>query len=648
MQDTTKFVLDLNKAKPSEYAVLMYDAFGKIGSDFTGGNINRPGSARECLLAQAHNFSGQYCQVILKQEQTKYFVGICVPDSCSEAEVQTLVVYEAFHYKNKSLVPPYPSMFLLDSMQGIYMIQCLSENVSPDSSAIICLFMCCLLIAVPLAATIYIAVIKWKHEKEAFPSDASRLHCSPNDYGTLLKDEAHKNEEDHSKVRGNPKAECSDVKEENSKKSYLYNVLQAFSLQKCAAGVWTTESASENYSSLNGIRILSLLWIISGHTIQLSAWNNLDNEKRWKETVENNPLYIFAYSGPVYLAVDTFLLVGGLLSVKSLFSFIQKADDKISMWLVVNYLFKRFKRIQPLHLYTVCLVIGLFSVIPKGSFWFIVESGIENCKRYWWSNVLLINNLFTTADMCTPWTWYLSVDFQFYISTPLLVLLYRRNKYAMIAVASIFLLISCLISALLTAFLQLPVHQPTTLAYETYFQYYYNKPYARYGPYVVGIILGIFMKTKNGHILEHRWQAALGWITTFTVMALLVGMAYILQEVPQYPSVAHAVYQGLHRTVWAAAVAWIILACEEGYGGFINTFLSLNIWIPFSNISFACYMIHPVLIILYNGKQETSIHYTDMNFFYLFMGNLALTVILGYALTVLIEKPYLFLKICKR
>ncbi|MBN3296794.1 NRF6 protein, partial [Amia calva] len=623
----------------------VYDAFGKMGSDFEGGNINRPGSPHECLLVQAHNFSGQYCQVILNQDQVKYFVGICVPDSCDEVEVQTLVVYETFQYKNRSMVPPIPSVFLLDSSQDVYMTECFAKSVFPDASAMICLLVCIVSTAIPLGATIYTAVLKWKRGREILPGTAITFKCNSNHYGTLPSKDIPNSSKNGSAVKENCKQECSDAEEVNSKKNYLYTVLQGLSLQNWVSGALSTRSMKGSYSSLNGIRVLSLLWIISGHNVQLSAWNNLDNFKRWKETVESNPLYVLAYSGPVYLAVDTFLLLGGLLSVKSFFSLIQKADDTMTIKLIINYCFCIsivLGRIQPLHLYIVCLCIGLLSVISKGSFWFIVEFGIDNCKKYWWSNVLLINNLFTTADMCAPWTWYLSADFQFYITTPFLIFLYRRSKYAMIAIATILLLISCLLGALLTAFLQLPVHQPTTLAYISYFQYYYNKPYTRYGSYLVGILLGILMKTKKGDILEHKWQVVLGWISTFSVMALSVGLAYVLQEVPQYPSAAHAVYQGLHRTLWALAVAWIILACEEGYGGFINRFLSLKIWVPLSNISFACYMIHPVLIILYNGKQETSIHYTDLNFFYLFMANLSLTVILGYALTVLIEKPYLF------
>lgn len=64
-----------------------------------------------------------------------------------------------------------------------------------------------------------------------------------------------------------------------------------------------------------------------------------------------------------------------------------------------------------------------------------------------------------------------------------------------------------------------------------------------------------------------QWQAALGWLCCLLLMAVLIGLSYVLKDTPPYPSVPHALYQGLHRPLWALAVTWIILACEEGYGG---------------------------------------------------------------------------------
>ncbi|KAL0965890.1 hypothetical protein UPYG_G00287290 [Umbra pygmaea] len=467
-----------------------------------------------------------------------------------------------------------------------------------------------------------------------------------NHYGDLISNSAPGGTSNNKSCSGLQDRQTEKYKEEEKdkcKKGCLFSCLQAFSLQGSIKGVLATASPVGGYSCLNGIRILSLLWIICGHTLQISAWTNLDNGKTWTQTVEKNPLYIFAFSGPVYLAVDTFLLLGGLLSAKSMLGSINRAEEKLCLYLVAGLLFKRFKRVQPLHLFIVCLTIGLFSVVQRGAFWFTAEDQIINCKKYWWSNLLLINNLYPSSDICAPWTWYLSVDFQFHATTPFLIYLFRLHKGVLVGVSLVLLILSCLISALLTALLQLPVHQPTILKYEPYFLYYYNKPYTRYGPYLIGILTGIYMTTRKGGLLKNKWQAVLGWFCCLSGMALLVGLSYILRDVPPQPSAPHALYQGLHRTVWALAVSWIILACEEGYGGIINDILSLSVWVPLSNISFACYLIHPILIILYNGKQETPIHYADLNFLYLFLGNLILTVVIGYVLTVLVEKPFLLL-----
>uniref|UniRef100_A0A3Q2Q9D0 O-acyltransferase like protein-like n=1 Tax=Fundulus heteroclitus TaxID=8078 RepID=A0A3Q2Q9D0_FUNHE len=462
MKDINTFLWDLNQDKPKEYAAL-YDSFGKMGSNVKEGNVNQPGSLQQCRSAIGPGFSAQYCQVFLKQ----YFVGVCVPDSCSKEDVKRLVL--------------------------------------------------------------------------------------------------------------------------------------CFSLQTTCKGVFSTSTSvqCENYASLNGIRVLSFLWIICGHSAQFPVITNL-NYKSWRKAVESSPIYVLTISGPVFLAVDTFLLLG-LLSATSLLSSIDKTEDNRILGLVANYLFKRIK-IQPLHLFTMCLTISLISLVQWGPYWFPFVETLMDCKAYWWANLLLISNLLPVHEICIPWTWYLSLDFQCYATTPLLVYIYRTS--------------------------------------DNYVLYYYMKPYTRYGPFLIGILTGIYLATKKHQLLkEKQWQAALGWFCCLSLMVLLIGLAYLLKETPAHPSVAHALYQGLHRPVWALTVSWIILACEEGYG-FIKTFLSFGFWVPLSNISFACYLTHPIFIILYNGLQETPIHYTDMNFMYLFLGHLVLTLVVSCALTVLVEKPY--------
>ncbi|XP_074547071.1 O-acyltransferase like protein [Halichoeres trimaculatus] len=643
MEDTDTFLWEINQDRPKEYAVLMYDSFGKMGSNVEGGNTNQPGLLQQCRSAHGPTFSGQYCQVFLRQGTTQYFVGICVPDSCGEEDVQTLVVYGRLQYGQMSLIPPLPHILANDSTQEMIMTHCLSSMITPDASDITCLFVCCMMVALPLAATLFTALIKWQRSREISPAaECSCLNTSLSLYGTMRTNNS-----------------CADINgnttEENSRDSSrpnplcfpqrcLYQCLQVFSLQTTSQGVLSTSSSFRGgFSSLNGIRVLSLLWIICGHSSQFPVVNNLDNYKNWKKTVESSPLYVLSMGGPVFLAVDTFLLLGGLLSARSLLGSISRAEDRLSPKLVACYLIKRIKRIQPLHLFIMCLTIGLISLVHWGPYWFPFIDTLMDCKTYWWANLLLISNLLPVHEICIPWTWYLSLDFQCYATTPLLVYLYKLNRGVFACVAGGLLLLTTLSSAVVTALLQLPVFQPSTLTSHDYVLYYYVKPYTRYGPFLIGILTGIFLTTKKDQVLKKRWQAALGWFCCFSVMAALVEFAYILRETPPYPSVPRALYQGLHRPLWALAVAWIIVACEEGYGGFINRLVSLDVWVPLSNISFACYLTHPVFIILYIGLQETPIHYSDINFMYMFLGHLALTLVVGYVLTVLVEKPYLLL-----
>ncbi|XP_053705282.1 O-acyltransferase like protein-like isoform X2 [Synchiropus splendidus] len=90
--DTDVFLQELSQNNPKDFAVVMYDSFGKMGSGVVGGNVNQPGSLHECLSVQTASFSGQYCQVFISQGRAVHFVGICVPDSCSKTQVHMMVL----------------------------------------------------------------------------------------------------------------------------------------------------------------------------------------------------------------------------------------------------------------------------------------------------------------------------------------------------------------------------------------------------------------------------------------------------------------------------------------------------------------------------------------------------------------------------
>ncbi|XP_072310919.1 O-acyltransferase like protein [Eucyclogobius newberryi] len=625
--DTDTFLSEINMDHPKEYAVRMYDAFGKMGSNVEGGNTDQPGLLKLCQSAQAPTFSGQYCQVFLRQGSIEYFVGICVPDSCKEEDVQMLALHDRFQFGRASLLAPFPSILVNDSTQEVLLTHCVPDTVAPNMLDVTFLFVCCLMVAIPLAASLFTAITTRQRNREVGPEEqSSSLKTGLGLYGTMTNNSSSGKEHNNTPLQS------------------VSRCIEAFSLQKTTQDVLSISSsiAGGGYPSLHGIRVLSLLWIMCGHSAQYTIIASIDNYKNWKKAFEKSPLYVFSLSGPVFLAVDTFLLLGGLLSSRSLLSSIRKADDTLSLSVVTHFLFSRLKRIQPLHIFITSLTIGLMSVVHWGPYWFPFVNTIMDCKSYWWANLLLVSNLLPDHKICVPWTWYLSLDFQCYTTTPLLVFLYRLNKTVFGVVAGGLLLLTTVTSSVITALWHLPVFHTTIMTSEKYI-FYYLRPYTRYGPFLIGIMTGIFLTTKKAPLLNQKWKAVVGWLCCLGGMAVLVGLAYILREAPSHPSVPHALYQGLHRPLWALAITWIILACEGGYGGVVNTFLSSRFWMPFSNISFACYLTHPIFIIIYIGSQETPIHYSDINFMYLFLGIVVITLMVAYVLCVLVEKPYVLL-----
>lgn len=202
-----------------------------------------------------------------------------------------------------------------------------------------CRFVCCVMVAIPLGATLLTAMIRWQWKRKVEPTlESSCLNSALNLYGTLKTSSSSSSEtnswssEESSKCKVHhldllrsstayhtyygyylqqPNnaimwatesvitdvfilrqywpciilvlADSNHPTQTCALQSRVYGCLQAISIQKTTQGIFSTSTSIPvgGYASLNGIRVLSLLWIICGHSAQFPVINSLGMTVHW-------------------------------------------------------------------------------------------------------------------------------------------------------------------------------------------------------------------------------------------------------------------------------------------------------------------------------------------------------------------------------
>ncbi|XP_034952276.1 nose resistant to fluoxetine protein 6-like [Chelonus insularis] len=436
------------------------------------------------------------------------------------------------------------------------------------------------------------------------------------------------------------------VSEKPDSKDKRHLILTSFSLYTNGKSLMSTRRNEETINCLDGLRYLSICWIIYGHTYYLQVVGvqlDVSNVSKMHEIWTN----LLILNGNI--VTDTFFLLGGILLMYSELGRKEKEPHGYSLNVGMLYL-HRYLRLTPAYAIVIGFYATLFYKVGSGPHWNTwVGANRDFCVDNWWTNLLYINNYVEVANMCMSQSWYLSVDMQLVWMSPIflypLVVLGIKHVVS-ITILSIGLIISVLTPLLITYFEQLTgtmiYYQEQTAVANVYLQIY-TRVYARSGPYIIGLIVGCYLRhIRNRNMKMSGTLVFCGWIfATLVGCAAVFGPRGMYFPEHKYDSLEAAFYAGFHRTVFALSISWVVIATVLGYAGPIGALLSWSGWMPLGKLTYSAYLTH-YLILLYNaGSVRTPGNLTTFGTIHIFLGNLGLTMLISVILSLCFEIPFI-------
>ncbi|XP_041473104.1 uncharacterized protein LOC121422249 isoform X2 [Lytechinus variegatus] len=335
-------------------------------------------------------------------------------------------------------------------------------------------------------------------------------------------------------------------------------VTRSFAFNLNLESLMNTKTTNATIRCLDGIRVLSMTWIILGHVPSFLMGNTLYANAPF--ALEMLTHFGFQVVVNAYLAVDSFFFLSGLL---------------------VTYM-------------TLKRMVKTNGHIPWFCFYF---------QRYWRKPRIGFGALIVTCVASVTTTAVLMVINDF--------------------------------NARLNGMLDLNSNAGE------FQQTIYVKPYCRIPPYLVGMAVGYLLHmNRDKRISMHPIMAVLGWIA-----ASAIGMACVYGFYPSYhgnelSTADSAAYMALSKFAWAVSVAWVVIACHHGYGGWVNSLLSWRFWIPLSRLSYSNYLLHPIILTIITFNFRSTYFYSNIMFAFGVSGIILLSYGAALFLWLVVETPF--------
>ncbi|CAF1288675.1 unnamed protein product [Rotaria sordida] len=660
------------------WALRLFDASGKPPANLLAANTNWLGNWNSCHKVKYSNesssfrFQGRYCRAKVRaqpsllalaggslegfpgnpEELAAIDLGLCVPDFCGNEDIASVV--------NNTV--RLLTIHQLTNIRHVDDVLC-ESSAKLNAAYYVTLVLITILTVIVILATLYDCFFRTILNKPyatistlSLQNIRTLCNLTPSDerpHGIFYKALNAYHYQFSNRLQLHGISYSSEVDRTNvlqSRKDWYNSIIYKFHRIAIELSAYTAilkpMSNTGAMKCLNGIRVLSMLWIIWGHTYNyigdqsyfLLTQNALDLLDLQKTRVDAQIIINALYG------VDTFFLISAMLVTLSLMRMLKKNGMPKWYFWPLMYL-ERYLRLIPPYIMIFLLYIYVVPYIGRGPLWTTENFPMKNadCHDYWWAYFLLVNNFVPggKGTRCLGYYWYVSNDFQLFLIAPFLIVpLYYFPVIGSFMLIGILAASSCILGFNIANTYRVGHILPTLQAI---WEDTYIKPYCRAGPYVIGIVLGyIFFKTDKKKIHLHPLLHLFYWSLTIAFMATSIFGNWRNHEegaVPMPPNV-YVLYFVLSRIAWPLAIAWIIFSCYKGLAPLIDSILSWRGFTFFAYTSYTTYLIHPMIMVYYMFAQQNLFHATDITLLYLFFGHLVFALLLGFVAHLVFERTF--------
>ncbi|UMM37760.1 hypothetical protein L5515_009426 [Caenorhabditis briggsae] len=359
---------------------------------------------------------------------------------------------------------------------------------------------------------------------------------------------------------------------------------------------------------LDCIRFLSMLWVVSGHTMGGIGFPDVllpvtsFNKHLWNHLILN-----------AFFSVDTFFLLSGIVVAYLFFKNPLKKAQITSPITWILFYVHRYLRLTPPLMIFIGFYIAYSEYIQGPTAAAGLNSityAVNGCKKTWWRNLLYINNFGDSTQACYGITWYLAVDTQLYLIAPIiLIALWFSFLFGFLTVVA-----GCAGSIITVYILYAQYHLPADQFGKgnllDFGKMIYQKPWIRCTPYLVGLLVGYGLANFGKRRIRLNWYLAIiGWLIALGIAIACLFSTNDYDKGAVWTDFEKATYYNFSRFLWSIAVSWVIVANHMGWGGPINNFMSHPIWQPLGRLSYCAYIVHFFLIPFYENLDVSPMHY---------------------------------------